>query len=60
MINYLEEKSHKHFFVIGFCWGVWFSFKMATLFERITAIGGMHPSLGIEKFLGGDVAKLTE
>ena len=33
---------------------------MSTLFDNIIAIGGMHPSLGIEQFLGGDVAKLTE
>jgi dienelactone hydrolase len=28
--KYLEEKGHNKFFVIGFCWGVWFAFKMAT------------------------------
>lgn len=28
--KYLEEKGHKNFFVISFCWGVWFAFKMAT------------------------------
>ncbi len=27
--KYLEEKGHKRYFVIGFCWGVWFGFKMA-------------------------------
>lgn len=30
LIKYLEEKGHKKFYVIGFCWGVWFTFKMAT------------------------------
>lgn len=51
--KYLEEKGHKRFFVIGFCWGVWFAFKMSTLFDNIVAIGGMHPSLGVEQIFGG-------
>jgi len=45
--QYLSEKGHKKFFVIGFCWGVWFSFKMAIDLDNIIAIGGMHPALGL-------------
>ena len=45
--QYLQEKGHKKFFVIGFCWGVWFSFKIAADFDNIIAIGGMHPALGL-------------
>jgi dienelactone hydrolase len=58
--KYLQEKGHKKFFVIGFCWGVWFSFKLATQFGSIIAIGGMHPSLGLEQVFGGDVNELTK
>ena len=47
VLKYLEEKGHKRVFVIGFCWGLWFAFKMATQFDNIIAIGGMHPSLGL-------------
>lgn len=47
VLKYLEEKGHKRIFVIGFCWGLWFAFKMATQFDNIIAIGGMHPSLGL-------------
>ena len=47
LVKYLEEKGQKRFFVVGFCWGVWFAFKMACEFDHIVAIAGMHPSLGV-------------
>ena len=58
--KYLQEKGSKKFFVIGFCWGVWLAFKLATQFDSIIAIGGMHPSLGLEQVFGGDVNELTK
>jgi hypothetical protein len=33
---------------------------MAIEFDNIIAIGGMHPSLGLEQIFGGDPAKLSE
>jgi dienelactone hydrolase len=45
--KYIEQQGFPKFYVIGFCWGVWFAFKMATEFDNIIAIGGMHPSLGV-------------
>lgn len=33
---------------------------MATQCDNIIAIGGMHPSLGIEQIFGGNTASLTE
>lgn len=57
--KYLEEKGHNKFFVIGFCWGVWFAFKMATQVDNIICIGGMHPALGLEHTFGGDVNQLA-
>lgn len=33
---------------------------MSTEFDNIIAIGGMHPSLGVEQMFGGDINKLAE
>jgi dienelactone hydrolase len=51
----MESKGIKEYFGIGFCWGVWSAFKLATKYEGFKAIAGPHPSLGAEsKFYGGN------
>lgn len=60
LTKYLEDKEYHRFFIIGFCWGVWFSFKMASDVNNILAIAGMHPALGLENSFGGDVNFLTK
>ena len=45
---------------IGFCWGVWYSFKMSAKFDCFTAIAGPHPSLGAEGIFGGTATAVAE
>jgi len=47
VVKHLEENGLKRFFSVGFCWGVWLAFKLATQHEGFIAIAGMHPSLGV-------------
>jgi dienelactone hydrolase len=56
---YLETKGVKQFFAVGFCWGVWEAFKLAVKYDQFIAIAGPHPSLGVEKMIGGDDVKLA-
>lgn len=35
-------------FSIGFCWGVWYAFKLSAKYGKFTAIAGPHPSLQIQ------------
>lgn len=50
----METKGVKQYFCIGFCWGVWFAFKMAAIFDGFRAIMGPHPSLGVESKIFGN------
>jgi dienelactone hydrolase len=54
------EGIEQKFFCIGFCWGVWWAFRMSAKYDCFKAISGPHPSLGIEGALGGSDVKLAE
>lgn len=32
LVHHVEKEGHKQYFVIGFCWGVWKAFTLATEF----------------------------
>ena len=56
----MKAQGLNKFVSIGFCWGTWFAFKMASKYECFKCIMGPHPSLGAEGMLGGVPAKLAE
>lgn len=60
VMGYLAEKGHTKVLALGFCWGVWFAFRMSADYDNILAIASPHPSLQVEGFYGGTEAKLVE
>jgi dienelactone hydrolase len=58
--KYMASKGHHKVASIGFCWGVWFAFRMSADYDNILAIAGPHPSLQVEGFYGGTEVKLIE
>lgn len=51
--EFISYRGFNKFFVIGFCWGAWFGFKMSAEYENIVAIVAAHPSFQVEGFFGG-------
>jgi dienelactone hydrolase len=45
LVALLEKEGHKRYFAVGFCWGVWKAFRLATEFEGFISIVGFHPSI---------------
>lgn len=61
VLGYLSKQGITKFFAIGFCWGVWFAFKMAAKYDCFIAIAGPHPSLGLQRMVyGGNEVALAE
>lgn len=56
----MNDKGHKEFFCVGFCWGVYTAFKFAGKYEGFKAIAGMHPSLGVAGIFGENELDLTK
>jgi dienelactone hydrolase len=48
VINHLAAQGAEKTFSIGFCWGVWYAFKLSAKYGKFIAIAGPHPSLQIE------------
>uniref|UniRef100_A0A7S3D0Y4 Dienelactone hydrolase domain-containing protein n=1 Tax=Palpitomonas bilix TaxID=652834 RepID=A0A7S3D0Y4_9EUKA len=54
-LTYLkEQRGAKVVGAMGFCWGVWAFFKLATSKDKVVCGVGCHPSLRIEHFFNGD------
>jgi dienelactone hydrolase len=45
--THLKSHGFEKFLCIGFCWGVWFAFRMAAKYDCFKAIVGPHPSIGL-------------
>ena len=60
IVGYLKSQGIDKFTCIGFCWGVWFAFKMAAKFDCFKGIMGPHPSLGVQGLYGGTPSGLAE
>ena len=60
-LAYIKQQGINNFVSIGFCWGTWFAFKMASKHDCFKAIAGPHPSLGAEGLItGGNPLNLAE
>lgn len=53
VVYHLEKRGIKKFLSVGFCWGVWFAFRMAAKYDCFKAIIGPHPSIALEKMVYG-------
>lgn len=51
LLNLLKKEGISKFLSLGFCWGVWFAFRMAAKYDCFKAIACPHPSLQIETFV---------
>ena len=60
VLGHIKSKGCDKIVCIGFCWGVWYAFKMSDKFDCFKGIACPHPSLGCEGIFGGTAAALAE
>lgn len=61
VVHMLNKMGINKFLSVGFCWGVWFAFRMAAKYDCFKAIVGPHPSIALEKMVyGGSEMELAE
>ena len=60
VLGHIKSKGCEKMHCIGFCWGVWYSFKMSAKFDCFKAIACPHPSLGAEGIFGGTAAAVAQ
>ena len=61
LLGLLKKQGVEKFVSLGFCWGVWFAFRMAAKYDCFKAIVGAHPSIALETFVyKGSEVQLAE
>jgi dienelactone hydrolase len=56
---HIKSEGSETFLAAAFCWGAWTAFRMSADYNNIRAIAGVHPSLNVENFYGGNEVKLV-
>lgn len=60
LFAYVESLGIQTIGTLGFCWGVWISFKASAAGYPIKAGAGAHPSIRLEEFHGRTSEQLAE
>lgn len=57
---HIKSQGSETVLAAGYCWGAWVAFRLSADYNNIRAIAGVHPSLNVENFYGGNEVKLVE